>query len=64
MKLNRKLEIVEQAIKSISTHTDDDAAVRSAALDRVIGMANREKESVDAEVKASIEAALAPEPAA
>lgn len=59
MKLNRKLEIVEQAVKSITTHTDEDAAVRAAALDRVIDMAKAEKEALDAEVKAGIEAALA-----
>lgn len=59
MKLNRKLEIVEQAVKSISSHTDEDAAVRAAALDRVSALVQTEKAALDAEVKASIETALA-----
>ena len=63
MKLNRKLEIVEQAVKSISTHTDEDAAVRAAALDRVIAMVKEQKLVLEAEVKAGIDAALAPEQA-
>lgn len=64
MKLNRKLEIVSQAVKSISTHGDEDAAIRVAALDRVAAMVATEKEAVQAEVQAGIDAALAPEPAA
>jgi hypothetical protein len=64
MKLNRKLEIVAQAVSSITTHSDEDAAVRAAALDRVIAMATEQKKVLDAEVKAGIEAALAPSEAA
>ena len=59
MKLNRKLEIVWQAVKSISTHTDEDAAVRAAALDRVAEIVAAEKAALDAEVKAGIDSALA-----
>lgn len=62
MKLNRKLEIVDQAVKSISQHTDEDAAVRAAALDRISEMVKWEKAKLDDEVKAGIDAALAPEP--
>lgn len=60
MQLNRKLEIVGAAIASITSHTDEDAAVRAAALDRVIERATKDKAVLDAEVKAGIEAALAP----
>lgn len=59
MKLNRKLEIVEQAVKSITSHTDEDAAVRAAALDRISALVQTEKAALEAEVKAGIEAALA-----
>lgn len=60
MKLNRKLDYVFTAVKSISDHTDDDGAVRAAALDRVIAFVTEEKARIDAAVKAEIEAALAP----
>lgn len=58
MKLNEKLRIVEQAIDSISSHTDEDAAVRQAALDRIAAIVSEKKLAVDGEVKASIAAAL------
>lgn len=35
MKLNRKIEIAEQAIRSISQHDDEDLAMREAALARL-----------------------------
>lgn len=63
MKLGKKLEIVDVAIKSISRHTDEDAAVRSAALDRITAIVQAEKAALQTEVQAGIEAALAPEQA-
>lgn len=43
MKPDRKLEIVAQAIHSLSTHDDEDAAVIEACLDQVIALCEREK---------------------
>lgn len=62
MKLNRKLEIVDQAIASIVQHVDEDAAVRAAALDRISESLVQHKAALEAEVKASIGAALDPQP--
>jgi hypothetical protein len=61
MKLNRKIEIAQQAIASISTHEDDDAAVRVAALDRVIAYADQAKSSIAAGIEADIAAKLSPD---
>jgi hypothetical protein len=61
MKLNRKIEIAYQAITSISRHRDEDAALRMAALDRVIECAQDEKANVAASVSADIAAKLAPD---
>lgn len=38
MDINRKLQVVSQAINSISTHDDADSVVLLAALDRVAKM--------------------------
>jgi hypothetical protein len=58
MKLNEKLNIVDKAIESISSHTDEDAAVRLAALERIAETVKAKKAAVEAEVKESIAAAL------
>jgi hypothetical protein len=58
MDIKRKLEIVEQSIRSISTHEDEDAALRHAALDRVAAIVEREKAAVDAAVAERIEKTL------
>lgn len=61
MKLNRKIEIAAQSITSISTHEDEDGAVRVAALDRVIELATGEKARIADSIAADIAAKLAPE---
>jgi hypothetical protein len=58
MKLNRKIEIAQQAIASISTHDDEDAAVRLAALARVESFIASEKARIQADIDAQIEAKL------
>lgn len=54
MDLKRKLEIVDQAIASIVTHTDADAAVRKAALERIELKLITSKDALGAEIKDSI----------
>lgn len=54
MDLGRKVEIVEQSIRSLTTHDDVDAAVRHAALDRIEAAIKVEREAIDARVKAHI----------
>ena len=62
MKPDRKLEIVAQAIHSLATHDDEDAAVIEACLDQVIALCEREKGALAARVTARIEALIgAPE---
>jgi len=56
MKLNRKLEIAEQAIRSISTHDDEDAAVRDAALKRLEEFIEAERQAAAQRVQAKIAA--------
>lgn len=58
MDIKRKLEIVEQSIKSISTHRDEDSSVVKAALDRIASIATDAKAAIDAEVAARIEQTL------
>lgn len=58
MKPDRKLEIVAQAIHSLSTHDDEDAAVIEACLDQVIALCEREKGALSARVAARIGALL------
>ncbi len=58
MKPDRKLEIVAQAIQSLATHDDEDAAVIEACLDQVIAMCEREKGALAARVAARIEALI------
>ncbi len=58
MDIKRKLEIVEQSIKSISTHRDEDSTVVKAALDRIVRIAEDAKQAIDAEVASRIEQTL------
>lgn len=58
MKPDRKLEIVAQAIQSLATHDDEDAAVIEACLDQVIVLCEREKGALAARVAARIGALL------
>lgn len=58
MDLNRKLELVQQSVKSISTHEDIDAAVRLAALARIGGTVKAESEAINARIEAEIVAKL------
>lgn len=55
MDLAKKLEYMDSNLKSISQHTDVDASVRKAALDRVIVMAETEKMYIDGEVQLQID---------
>ena len=60
MKLNRKLEIVEAALLSITSHEEEDGAVRMAALDQVSSMVAAHREQITAEIQSKISAALRP----
>ena len=55
MDINRKLQVVAAAVKSISTHDDADSVVLLAALARVSKMVDEES----ADVRARQEAAAA-----
>lgn len=50
MDIPRKIEIADQAVRSISHHRDEDAAVRKAALDAVAALIERERAAIDAEI--------------
>lgn len=54
MNLARKIEIAVLAVTSISRHDDEDAAVRHAALDKLLGLIQAEKELMDSRVQAHI----------
>lgn len=54
MKIDRKLELAEQAIASISRHDDEDTLLRSAALDRLVRFIGAEAEAMRARVAARI----------
>lgn len=60
MDLNRKLEIADSVIRSISRHDDEDMAVRSAALDRVDALIAAERvamqERVDERIASQLDA--------
>ena len=58
MDIKQKLRIVEQAIKSISTHDDADSVVILAALDRVGKIAGDESGDVRARQAALASEAL------
>lgn len=54
MDIKRKLELLKNNVVSISTHDDEDAAVRLAALDQVDAMVKAEREAIEARVQARI----------
>lgn len=56
MKIAEKLPYAEQHIRSIARHDDQDAAVRLAALDRLVKFIEAEKAAIDERVKAKISA--------
>lgn len=62
MDMNRKLEIVQTSIRSVSAHVDIDASVRLAALDRIDDMVEAERVGIKAQLAAEIAASL-PKPA-
>lgn len=52
MDIPRKVEIVGQAIKSISQHADESVEARGAALDAVVDMVEAERQAMmDADAK-------------
>ena len=55
MKIQRKLEIAEQAIRSITTHDDEDAAVRDAALKRLEAFIESERQAAAERVQKKID---------
>lgn len=60
MDIARKLEYAQSLITSIGTHEDEDAAVRTAALDQVISLAAAEKAAIDVRLQERIAAAVSP----
>lgn len=58
MDIRRKIEIAQQAIRSISTHDDVDLAVREAALDKLNEFASAERVAAQERVQAAIDAQL------
>lgn len=58
MDINRKLQVVAQAIKSISTHDDADSVVLLAALGRVAKMVADESAAVRERQEAAAATAL------
>lgn len=63
MNINRKIELAEQALRSLTTHDDVDVAVRHAALDRINAFIQTEREGMNARVQAKIDAAVCDAPA-
>ena len=61
MDINRKLQIVAQAVKSISTHDDADSVVLLAALARIGKMVDEESAAVRARQEAAAATALGAE---
>lgn len=58
MDLKRKIEIVTEAVRSISTHSDEDAAVVTAALAKVSSIIDAERARLAAQVDEQIAAKL------
>lgn len=59
MDIRRKIEVAQQAIRSISTHDDADLAVRNAALDKLGATIEAEREAAQGRVQGTIDAQLA-----
>lgn len=55
MKINRKIEIAEQAIRSISHHDDEDLAMREAALARLSKTIDAERVAANKRLQERIE---------
>lgn len=51
MNLNQKLPIAKRAIESISRHDDEDAVVRKAFLEELMGFIDNEKLAIDTRVQ-------------
>lgn len=60
MELNRKLQLVWMNLSSITTHRDEDAAVRLASVAQVEAMCATARGEINAEVEARIAAAMTP----
>lgn len=60
MDINRKLELAEQHIRSISRHDEADTTVRGAVLDRLIATIQTEQTEMKARAKAAAAAAMEP----
>lgn len=58
MDITRKVEIIKAGVESLARHDDMDAAVREAALDRVVAIVELERQAARDRVQAKIEAAL------
>jgi hypothetical protein len=58
MDLQRKIEIVETAVRSVSEHSDHDSVVLLAALDRIAVIVEREKAAVAKRQQLALNAAL------
>jgi hypothetical protein len=58
MNLKRKLEIASDAIKSVSGHRDEDAAILLGALDKIADQVAAEKAALVAALDAEKAAAL------
>ena len=55
MDIKTKLAYVEQHIKGISRHDDEDAAVRAAALSRIVDLVEAERAEMQIRVAARVE---------
>lgn len=58
MDLNTKLKYCRSHIESVARHDDMDAAVREAALDRIVEMVEAERTAARERLQAKLEAAL------
>lgn len=54
MNIKHKLQIVQNSIRSISQHNDEDATVVKAALDHIINFIDQEKIMIDAAIQVKI----------
>lgn len=55
MNLQKKLSYAEMHVRSISEHSDVDASVRKAAIDKVVDMCTLAKAKIDQEVAKKVE---------
>ena len=59
MNLQSKITYARQAIEFIARHDDADAAVRNAALDKIIQLVEHERAQIAERVQKKIDAAVA-----